>query len=46
MAKKDINTGDIFDKKNIWVKKPGTGEIVACDFSLVLGKTAKENMKS
>ena len=45
VAIKDIKTGDKFDKKNIWVKKPGTGEIAACNFSLILGKTSKENIK-
>jgi len=41
----DINIGDTFNEENIWVKKPGTGEIEAKDLNLVLGKTAKENIK-
>jgi len=37
---KEIRAGDTFNKENIWVKKPGTGEIKAEDFDTVIGKTA------
>lgn len=37
----DIAAGDTFSFENIWVKRPGTGEIKAVDFESLLGKTAK-----
>ena len=37
---KPIKKGEIFSKDNIWVKRPGTGEILAQHFDEVLGKTA------
>lgn len=40
----DIKKGEKFSKKNIWVKRPGTGEIKAIDFKKVLGKKAKINL--
>ena len=41
---KDIKTGDTLSKENIWVKRPGTGEIKAEYFNKVLGKTLKRNI--
>tara|TARA_B100000575_G_C23143700_1_gene666767 strand:- start:4841 stop:5869 length:1029 start_codon:yes stop_codon:yes gene_type:complete len=41
---KDIKTGDSLSKENIWVKRPGTGEIKAEYFNKVLGKTSKKNI--
>ncbi|MBN1293324.1 MAG: N-acetylneuraminate synthase family protein [Candidatus Latescibacteria bacterium] len=38
---KDINPGDIFTMENIWVKRPGTGELKAEEFEKILGKRAK-----
>jgi len=37
---KEIRAGDVFSKENIWVKKPGTGEIKAKDFDMLIGKNA------
>ena len=37
---KEIRKGDIFDKNNIWVKRPGCGEISAEAFADILGKKA------
>lgn len=37
---KEIKKGDILDESNIWVKRPGTGEIKAEFFEDILGKTA------
>ncbi|NQV74691.1 MAG: N-acetylneuraminate synthase family protein, partial [Bacteroidetes bacterium] len=34
----DIKKGDILSKDNIWVKRPGTGEILARDYEQLLGK--------
>lgn len=41
VAVADIKKGEKFTKKNIWVKRPGTGEIKAIDYLKVLGKVAK-----
>ena len=40
----DIKKGEKFTKKNIWVKRPGTGEIKAVDYPKILGKIAKNSM--
>jgi sialic acid synthase SpsE len=37
---KEIKKGESFSEKNIWVKRPGTGEILAEEFDNLLGKTA------
>ncbi len=37
----DIPEGVKLSRKNIWVKRPGTGDIPAGDFEQVLGATAK-----
>lgn len=42
---RDIKEGEEFTKENIWVKRPGTGEIKAIDFEKLLGKKAKEDIK-
>jgi len=41
---KTINEGDEFSMDNIWVKRPGTGEILAVDFENVLGKRASKSI--
>ncbi len=38
---KDIRAGDTFSMDNIWVKRPGTGEILAEHFNNLLGKKSK-----
>jgi sialic acid synthase SpsE len=38
---KDIKKGENFTKDNIWVKRPGIGEIRAEDYPIILGKKAK-----
>ena len=35
-----IKVGELFSKENLWVKRPGTGEILAKDFYALLGKKA------
>lgn len=40
VAIRDIRAGEIFDYNNIWVKRPGTGEILAKSYKDVLGKKA------
>ncbi|KPJ92215.1 MAG: polyhydroxyalkanoate biosynthesis repressor PhaR [Gammaproteobacteria bacterium SG8_11] len=42
---RDISKGDLLGKENIWVKRPGTGEIKAVDYEKVLGKTATRDIK-
>ena len=42
----DIKAGDVFTTDNVWVKRPGTGQILAKDFEHVLGKTAKVDISS
>ncbi len=40
VAIRDIEPGERFDYSNVWVKRPGTGELLAVDFPMVLGKRA------
>jgi N-acetylneuraminate synthase len=37
---KNIKKGEAFTKDNIWVKRPGTGEIAAEDYQNILGKAS------
>jgi N-acetylneuraminate synthase len=39
-----IKKGEVLTKENIWVKRPGTGKILAEHFNNVLGKTAKRDI--
>ncbi len=36
-----VKAGECFTKDNIWVKRPGTGSILAVDYPKLLGKKAK-----
>ena len=42
---KDIKKGDKLSYKNTWVKRPGTGNFLAKDFTKLIGKTTKRNIK-
>ena len=42
----DIKEGDVFTDKNIWVKRPGTGEWMAEDFENLIGKVATADVDS
>ena len=42
---KDIEEGEIFSLENIWVKRPGSGEISASQFKKLIGKQAKSNIR-
>jgi sialic acid synthase SpsE len=44
VAIKNIKKGEIFSIENIWVKRPGTGEILAEKFDSIIGKTAAKNI--
>jgi N-acetylneuraminate synthase len=37
---KDIKAGEVLSLENVWVKRPGTGELKAKDLDKVLGKVA------
>jgi len=39
-----IKRGEIFTKENLWVKRPGTGEILAEEYTNILGKIATCNI--
>jgi len=41
---KEIKKGEILSPENIWVKRPGTGQILAKDFDKVLNKVAKSDI--
>jgi len=42
---KKVSKGDVFTTDNLWVKRPGTGEILAESFSEILGKKATEDIE-
>ena len=42
MSIKPIKKGEEFTKENLWVKRPGTGEILAEKYYEVLGKKLPE----
>lgn len=42
----DIKKGEIFSKKNIWVKRPGRGGILAEHFNDILGRKAKHDISN
>ena len=44
LAIKDIKKGEKFTKENIWVKRPGTGQIKAEEYNSLLGKKALNNI--
>lgn len=41
VATRDIEAGDAFTSDNIWVKRPGTGELRAERYTEILGKSAR-----
>lgn len=43
---KDIKKGDTFSKDNLWVKRPGTGQILAEEFESIIGKKAMNDIPS
>ena len=44
MTIEDINAGEALSTANVWVKRPGTGEIKATDFDRVLGRRATRSI--
>lgn len=45
VALRDISAGEVLSRENIWVKRPGTGEIKAEHFEKILGSTAAVQIK-
>lgn len=43
---KSVKKGEIFTKGNIWVKRPGTGEILAEEYENILGKAAIRDIEN
>lgn len=41
---KNIKEGDCFTRDNIWVKRPGTGELLAAEFDNILGLRATRDL--
>lgn len=41
-----IKAGDVFSKQNIWVKRPGTGEILAENYESLIGKKALKDIEA
>ena len=45
VSTKNIKKGSTLSNKNIWVKRPGTGDYLAKDYYKLLGKKVKKNIK-
>ncbi|UZP69183.1 N-acetylneuraminate synthase family protein [Desulfovibrio mangrovi] len=45
VAIKNIQAGDVLSRENLWVKRPGTGDILAKDFEGILGRVATRPVK-
>jgi N-acetylneuraminate synthase len=43
---KELKKGDVLTKENIWVKRPGTGEIKAESFNSLLGKKVNKDIEN
>jgi N-acetylneuraminate synthase len=41
-----IKAGELFTRKNLWVKRPGTGQILAEDFEQLLDRRAKRDLEA
>jgi len=41
---KKIKKGELFSHENLWVKRPGTGEILAKDFESIIGKVCNNDL--
>lgn len=42
----DIKAGEVFSDKNLWVKRPGTGEWMAEDYEGLMGKVASVDIEA
>jgi len=43
---KSIKKGEVFSKENLWVKRPGTGSILADSYKDILGKKAAKDIET
>ena len=43
---KEVQPGELFTENNIWVKRPGTGEIPAAKYKDILGKASLATIKT
>ncbi|CEN91388.1 N-acetylneuraminate synthase [[Clostridium] sordellii] len=43
---KDLKKGDVLSKENIWVKRPGTGEIKAKHYESLIGKAVNKDIEN
>lgn len=43
---RDVARGSVISRDDVWVKRPGTGEIKAVDFKRVIGRTAGKGLKA
>ena len=43
---KELKKGDVLTKENLWVKRPGTGEIKAEHYEALLGKKVNKDIES
>lgn len=43
---KPVKKGEVFTKENIWVKRPGTGEILAEHYDSLLGKPSLSDLET
>ena len=46
VAIKDIKKGHKFTKENLWVKRPGTGEILAEEYNSIIGRVAANDIQN
>jgi N-acetylneuraminate synthase len=46
VATRDIRAGEILTRDNLWVKRPGTGQVKAVDYERLLGRRARANISS
>ncbi len=45
VSTKDIKKGEKFSSKNLWVKRPGTGDFSAKDYKKLINKTSRKYIK-
>ena len=45
VSNSNIKKGDILNKNNIWVRRPGSGDYRAEEYHSLLGKKVKRNIK-
>lgn len=46
VAVRDVKAGEVLSTENIWVKRPGTGPLLAKDLDRVLGRTAARDLSA